>query len=62
MADKVSLVYELDPALKYQPNFFVMNDDQNCCIISNTQDSVYIKIKDKEYVDIDVKYRISSMK
>ena len=58
----VTPVYELDPALRYQPNFFVMNDDQNCCIISNSQDSVYIKIKDKAYVDIDSKYKISSMK
>ena len=59
---EIEVLYDLKGPLMTQPNFFSINDDQTCTIISNTKDSIFINLKKQLEYDIDDLYRISDMK
>ena len=45
-----------------QPTFFLLDDDQHIAIIASKSDGLYCNLRDKEQMDLDQLYDISSIK
>ena len=45
-----------------QPEFFLMNDEQNVAIIASQDDGIYYSVRKKAFFDLDEHYKISNIK
>ena len=58
----IKTLYNFNEALNSQPSFFVMNEDQNICMVSSFYDIIYVNMKQNLEVDVDQLYCIDQIR
>jgi 6-phosphogluconolactonase (cycloisomerase 2 family) len=48
--------------LSRQPEFFLMNENQNVSIVASADDGTYYNHRSKSFKDLDAKFKITSIK
>lgn len=62
MTEIVRTLCEFPSPLPKQPQFFSLNDSQDCAIIAESKDAIFYNIKKNIWIDLDEKYKIKSIK
>ena len=58
----VNTMYDFENDLKEQPEFFILNDEQDICVIASTADGLQINMNTKTEIDLDMYYGIAEIK
>ena len=62
MTECVRTLCEFTQPLSKQPQFFSLNDSQECAIVAETKDAIFYDIKKNVAIDLDDKYDIKAIK
>jgi|TARA_B110000285_G_scaffold25825_1_gene24867 hypothetical protein len=56
MTEIVRTLCDFPAPIAKQPEFFSLNDSQDCAIVAETKDAIFYNMKKKIWIDLDEKY------
>ena len=62
LQEQIVQFYDFKLDMADQPEFFLFNDDQTCCILATGEDALFIDLEEKKEVDVDTVIGVSCIR